>query len=292
MSGRLSVREYARPAKIRNAVRRRYFRRRLAAVALDERLPVPWLGSDYGGWAIPAQLVEPDWVVYCLGAGIDVSFETELIRERGCEVFSFDPTDSSAEHVAGLRQPKLHFRQVAIWNHDGTLEMYASPLPESTTLSAANLDVGRATVEVPCRSLQSLMRELGHDRIDLLKYHVEGSEYEVFDPGLLTELGVKILGIRLFHTAPPHRALSLISDIVARGYAPVAHAGSAFTFLRSDLFAAPGATEPRQRSAPARSRRLHRVGASAGARREQSRQRPGRPARDRTSDSARGPSKR
>src|SRR6185312_10128429 len=110
---------------------------------------------------------------------------------------------------------------------------------DSTTLSAANLDVGRATVEVPCRSLQSLTHELGHDHIDLLKYHVEGSEYEVFDPGLLTELQVKILGIRLFHTAPPRRALGLIADVVARGYSPVAHVGSAFTFLRSDLFAAP-----------------------------------------------------
>ncbi len=263
----LSFREYARPAKIRNAVRRRYFRRRLAAVALDERLPMRWLGTEYGGWTIPAQLVEPDWVVYCLGAGVDVSFETELIRVGGCDVFSFDPTDSSAEHVAGLGEPKLHFRQVAIWSRDGTLQMYTSPMAASTTLSAANLDVGRTTVEVPCRSLQSLMQELGHDHIDLLKYHVEGSEYEIFDPRLLTELDVKVLGIRLFHSAPPHRALGLISDIVARGYAPVAHVGSAFTFLRSDLFGARGRRAGEQRAAPVRSRRMRRVH-RAGASRE------------------------
>lgn len=270
MTDRLAMREYARPAKLRNAVRRRYFGRRLDGVVLDERLPVRWLGTEYGGWTMPVQLVEPDWVVYCLGAGVDVSFETELIRARGCDVFSFDPTDASAEHVAGLRQPRFHFRQVAIWSHDGMLQMYASPLKGSTTLSAANLDVGRTTVEVPCRSLQSLMHELGHDHIDLLKYHVEGSEYEIFDPGLLTELQVKVLGIRLFHTASPRRALGLISDIVARGYFPVAHVGSAFTFVRDDLF---GAREPRERGRPAaraRARRRRRAGAPrerSGARR-------------------------
>ena len=260
MTEHLSFRDYARPAKIRNAVRRRYFRRRLAAVALDERLPMRWLGTEYGGWTIPAQLVKPDWVVYCLGAGVDVSFETELIRVGGCDVFSFDPTDSSAEHVAGLEEPKLHFRQVAIWSRDGTLQMYTSPMPASTTLSAANLDVGRTTVEVPCRSLQSLMQELGHDHIDLLKYASRVAEYEDLRPRLLTKLEVKVLGFG-FHSASAAQALGLISDIVARGYAPVAHVEAPSRSSRSDLFGAPAGA---RRSTPGTSAvaPVHRAGAS------------------------------
>ena len=166
--------------------------------------------------------------------------------------------------------------------------MYSSPLPDSTTLSAANLDVGRTTVEVPCRSLQSLMRELGHDRIDLLKYHVEGSRVRGLRPGAAH--GAERQDPR--YPAVPHRPAAqgahLISDIVARGYAPVAHAGSAFTFLRSDLFAAPRATGPRRRSAPVRSRRVP----AAGARRQEADGVTARPARDRASDSAGGPSTR
>jgi FkbM family methyltransferase len=215
-------------------VRRRYFGWRLEQVTVDTGIPVRRLGTPYGGWTVPVQLVNRDSVVYCLGAGNDVSFETELISETGCEVFSFDPTDASAAHVAQLHEPKLHFLQVAVWNRDGTLRMYKSPVPTSTTLSAANLDVGHVTTEVPCRSLPSLMRELGHDRIDLLKYHLEGSEYEVFDPALLSQLNVKILGIRLFHTAPPRTAMRLIAAIREKGYALVAHKGSAFTFVRRD----------------------------------------------------------
>jgi FkbM family methyltransferase len=201
-------------------------------------VPVQWLGTAYGGWFVPVHLVQPDWVVYCLGAGEDVSFETELIERARCEVFAFDPTDSSAAHIAGLDRPGLHFRQVAIWSHDGTLPMYRSPVPGNTTLSAANLDLGHSMVEVPCRSLQSLMRELGHDRIDLLKYHVEGSEYEIFEPSMLAAFEVKVLGIRLFHTAPARAALRLAGAITDRGYSPVARRGTGLTFVSSRLTAA------------------------------------------------------
>jgi hypothetical protein len=162
--------------------------------------------------------------------------------------------------VAALGERRLHFMQVAIWSHDGTLPMYQSPIRASTTLSAANLDVGHATVEVPCRSLRSLMRELGHDRIDLLKYHVEGSEYEIFDPRMLAELDVKVLGIRLFHTAPPARALGLIAEIGAAGYALVAHDGSAFTFVRRELLQSRATREHHGRRRRAGMRRRGRVG--------------------------------
>jgi hypothetical protein len=113
------------------------------------------------------------------------------------------------------------------------------------------------------------MRELGHDHIDLLKYHVEGSEYEIFDPRMLTELDVKILAMRLFHTAPPRRALRLIADIRARGYALVAHEGSAFTFVRRDQYRPRFARRPHERSSragdAARVARPSRTGADASS---------------------------
>jgi FkbM family methyltransferase len=225
-----------RPAKIRNAVRRRAFKARLAhGVDLHQSVHVDWLGTAYGGWPIPLHLVEPDWTVYCLGAGMDVSFETELIHRAGCEVHTFDPGDESAAYVAGLGEPALHFDQVAIWREDGTLRMYQSPVCWPASLSAANLDLGTSTIEVPCRSIESLMREKGHDHIDLLRYHVEGSEYEIFDPKKLREWDVQILGMRFFHTAPAGRALELIKAIKREGYLPVAREVTGFTFIHKGL---------------------------------------------------------
>jgi FkbM family methyltransferase len=225
-----------RPVKLRNAVRRRAFKARLArGVGLDQSIHVEWLGTAYGGWPIPLHLVEPGWTVYCLGAGMDVSFETELIRRAGCEVHTFDPGDESAAYVRDLGEPGLHFDQVAIWREDGTLRMYQSPVCWPASLSAANLDLGTSTIDVPCRSIESIMSENGHDHIDLLRYHVEGSEYEIFDPQKLREWDVQILGMRFFHTAPARRALELIRAIKAEGYLPVAREVTGFTFIHKGL---------------------------------------------------------
>jgi FkbM family methyltransferase len=233
---RLRLEKCLQPAKISCAIKRRRFMRVVPrSVELDQRVPVEYLGSDYSGWAIPADRVRSDWVIYCLGAGNEVSFETELIRRTGCEVHSFDPTDASAEHVNGLKNDRLHFYQYAIWNYDGMLPMYVAEARGNPTLSGANLPRTRVTVERPCRTIDSIMRELGHERIDLLKYHVEGGEYEVFDPDDLRRWKVQVLIMGLFWTASPKRALSLVDDIVKRGYRPVAAKSQSFTFMDEDL---------------------------------------------------------
>jgi FkbM family methyltransferase len=205
------------------------------SVKLDDGVPVEYLGTDYSGWAIPVNSVRADWVIYCLGAGNEVSFETELIRRTGCEVHSFDPTDASAEHVNSLKNGRLHFHQYAIWNYDGMLPMYVAETPGSSTLSGANLPRTRVTVERPCRTIDSIMQELGHEHIDLLKYHVEGGEYEIFDPDDLRRWEVKVLIMGLFWTTSPRRALSLVDAIVKLGYRPVASKSQSFTFLNEGM---------------------------------------------------------
>lgn len=224
---------FLRPAKIRNAVGRRLINARLRqAIEIDTSLSIDYLGTPYGGWPIPAGLVRPDWTVYSVGAGTDVSFDTELIHRTGCHVHSFDPTDASAQHIAALNEPRLHFHQVAVWKHDGILKMYRAAVAHHAALSAANLQKTRSTVDAPCRSLQSITRELGHSRVDLLKYHLEGGEYQVFDPEILSRWSVRVLILPLFHTAPAHQAIKLVHDVVAQGYRPVARKDTAFTFVR------------------------------------------------------------
>jgi FkbM family methyltransferase len=232
--------KYLRPVKIRSALRRRIFVRVLPrSVKLDERVRTEYVGTAYSGWPIPAGHVQRDWVVYCLGAGEEASFETELIRTVGCEVHSFDPTEASARHVNGLRNDRLHFHQYAIWSHDGMLPMYVAEAPEHSALSAANLQNTRQVLEMPCRTIQSIMTQLGHSHIDLLKYHVEGGEYEVFDPDDLRRWEVQVLIMSLFWTASPKRALRLIDSIIKQGYRPVASKGQSFTFIDERLIAHP-----------------------------------------------------
>ena len=50
------------------------------------------LGTDYGGWWVPRDLLGPESVCFCAGVGTDVSFDVALIETFGCTVLGIDPT--------------------------------------------------------------------------------------------------------------------------------------------------------------------------------------------------------
>jgi hypothetical protein len=81
------------------------------ARALDVKggLELIRLGSNYGGYVIPANVIGPDWICYSAGLGEDITFEIELAKRYGSTVYGFDPTPQSAEHVksAALENGRL-----------------------------------------------------------------------------------------------------------------------------------------------------------------------------------------
>lgn len=230
-----------RPAKIRSALRRRWFERRVAPTALT---PVPGLtdvGTPYGGWTVPGRLIDDAWLCYCVGAGGDVSFDLALIDRYGATVRSIEPV---AEYVEKARRTaagrdRFSTYQAAVATADGPLRMQVTHDPGSLSLSAAGLYDTDRHVEVPGRRLESLMAELGDDHIDLLKLDIEGSEYDVVPTLDLRTLGVRIFATQLHHTASVGAARSLIELVRAQGYEPVAvRPVLKITFLRDDQFGA------------------------------------------------------
>ncbi len=151
--------------------------------ALRPQLNLQRIGTDYGGWVVPAAMIRPDWICYCGGVGEDVSFDLGLIERFGCSVFAFDPTPRAITYVAEevANGPKFHFLPVGLWAEDTTLRFYAPANPAHVSHSIVNLQKRDTYFEAPCRSVPALMRELGHDRIDLLKIDIEGAR-----PGLPT----------------------------------------------------------------------------------------------------------
>jgi hypothetical protein len=94
--------------------------------------------------------------------------------------------------------------------------------PHSRSVSSARLYKSHQFVELPGRTLPSLMQELGDDRIDLLKIDIEGGEYELLPTLDLRALGVKVLATQLHHTGTVRDAHSLIARLRDQGYEPVA----------------------------------------------------------------------
>ncbi len=130
---------------------------------------------------MPTAIISDSWVCYCGGVGEDISFDMGAIHRFGCQVFAFDPTPRAvayvAEHTAG--EPLFHFLPVGLWSEDTTLRFFAPRDPTHVSHSVVNLQRTETYFEAPCKSLPTLMRELGHARIDLLKIDIEGAEHRV-----------------------------------------------------------------------------------------------------------------
>jgi FkbM family methyltransferase len=160
-------------------------RHRLDAVRLRHGLaptgsvPVVRLGSAYGGWAIPEGLIRADSVVYSAGVGEDVTFDLALIARTGCEVWAFDPTPRSIEFAGAVGESRFHFLPIGLWSEDVVRQFFPPKNPEHVSHSTVRLDSEGLGFEAECRRVGTIMRDLGHRHVDLLKLDVEGAEFEV-----------------------------------------------------------------------------------------------------------------
>jgi FkbM family methyltransferase len=229
-----------RPRKIRNALRRRWFEHRLERTGLSQAPGVIELGSQYGGWLIPSGLIEPSWLCYCVGAGGDISFDLALIDRFDATVRAFDPVADYVQAATAQAggEPRFSIHEAAVATGDGPLRVQLTHDPGSQSVSAARLYESAAYVELPGRTLRSLMNELGDDHIDLLKLDIEGAEYEVLPTIDLRELGVKVFATQLHHNGSVGDARGLIAQLRDQGYEPVAcRPAVKLTFARRDLLA-------------------------------------------------------
>jgi FkbM family methyltransferase len=232
VSDRVPVGEYLRPSKWRNAVRRRIFAARVPrCVELHPRSDTEFVGTAYGGWPVPVQLLSRSSVVYSVGAGGDVTFDLGLIERTGCEVHSFDPTPEAARHVAAHAHPRLTFHNVAIWTHTGELTMHRAADPRNMALSAVNLQHTDRSAVVRCQTIESARAELGHDSLPLIKLTVDGGEYDLLPQLALARWDTRVLVVALHHNRPVRAALDLIAALRNQGFVPVARKGTGYTFV-------------------------------------------------------------
>ncbi|HKU37017.1 MAG TPA: FkbM family methyltransferase [Polyangiales bacterium] len=200
-------------------------------------LPKARLGTEYGGYAVAVELLRPESVVYSVGIGEDASFDLALIARFGCSVHAFDPTPRSLSWVRAQPDlpPQFHVHAYGLADYDG-IASFAPP--KNPAHVSFNQLPGKqdARVELPVRQLSTLMRELGHERLDVLKLDIEGGEYAVLDalaagPALPTQLlvefhhqlrgipvsrteralgGLHELGYRIFDRQPGGHEYSLV----------------------------------------------------------------------------------
>jgi len=141
------------------------------------------LGSKYCGWEVAADKVTKDSVVYSFGVGDDVSFDIELINRFGVVVHAFDPTPRSINWVRAWDfSDNFVFHEYGVADFDG--EVSFNPPRNSKGISYTILDrpsTKKNAIIVPVKKLATIMKELGHNTIAILKMDIEGAEYQVIE---------------------------------------------------------------------------------------------------------------
>ena len=195
------------------------------------------IGSGYGGWIVPTAAVRSTWTCYCAGVGEDITFDLGLIERFGCTVFAFDPTPRAVAHVEAVAagQPRFGFLPVGLWSEDTTLRFFAPRNPAHVSHSVVNLQRTREFFDAPCRSLPSLMQELGHDAIDLLKLDIEGAEHEVVRSMLEHAIRPTVVCMEIDQPVKPLAFWRTVRRIRQAGYALVAVDSWNLTFVRGVL---------------------------------------------------------
>jgi FkbM family methyltransferase len=205
---------------------------------LLRKAPLLELGNRATGcsWFFCPTGLNENSIVYGGGVGRDVTFEHGLVQKFGCQVVLFDPSPTGAETMAlpNNRIPQFHFCPVGLAGHNGVLQFAPPPdLKEGSWFSAAG---GEATIKVPCVDLLTLMKQNGHDRIDLLKIDIEGAEYDVLDHLLAQRLPVKQILVEFHHNIVPgisrSRSIRSMLRLVAAGYKLLKQHGENHTFFR------------------------------------------------------------
>jgi len=180
------------------------------------------LGSGYGGWWVPANILEPGTTVISAGVGEDTTFDEELLSS-GCEVWAVDPTPRARQHVTtrrgeGAFGDRFHFWPVGLWHQDETLRFYAPANPAHVSHSVLNVQHTTSWFEAECWSLARLLLEAGLTCPDVLKLDIEGAEIQVLRRLVAERLRPPAVCVELDAPLPEWRTLSLLRDLRRAGY--------------------------------------------------------------------------
>jgi len=166
--------------------------------AIKRRTPLKTLGTTCQ-WTISEQDLGPNSNILCAGAGYDISFELSLISSHGCSVVLLDPSPPGIETVAkaNLPESQLKFMPIALGGVDGSIGFRAAHDPTEGSFVGDESTSG--AFQFPCKTLPTLLAELGWSQIDLLKIDIEGFEYPVLQDILDRGLNVKQICVEFHH---------------------------------------------------------------------------------------------
>ena len=156
------------------------------------------LGSDYGGWVIPGDLIDDSYTLFSAGVGEDISFDIEFAKRFGSKVVFVDPTPRSISYLESFELAlknkekvfeflgqKLsieglelgHFSRIekAVWDRKGKMTFYPPKINEHVSFSLSNLQNTDplSAIEVDVDTVANLCRQADLNP-KIVKFDIEG----------------------------------------------------------------------------------------------------------------------
>ncbi len=181
-----------------------------------------YLGSQkYGGWFICPDKINKNSIIYSFGVGEDVSFDLDIIRKFNCNVFAFDPTPKSITWLKKQTLPKkFSYFKYGIGATDGFIQLFPPINPNHISHSIFQKD-SQNSIKAKIAKLKTIMHNLGHNRISILKMDIEGSEYDVINDILKSNLEIDQILVEFHHRfsqISPQRTKRAIKKLNKAGY--------------------------------------------------------------------------
>jgi FkbM family methyltransferase len=106
-----------------------------------------------------------------------------LIEKFGLTVHAFDPTPKSIEWVKRqMFSDNFVLHEYGIAAFDGIASFYPPENPDHVSHTLLNRpSMKQRVILVRVKRLETIVKQLGHERIDILKMDIEGAEYDVID---------------------------------------------------------------------------------------------------------------
>lgn len=195
-------------------------------------------GSEYGNWNVPNGMIDSSSVCYCIGAGDDITFDIALNEVYGAEVHTFDPTPKAIEHFNSLDEDRVTYHPIGVWSEDKTMKFFAPKKKEYISHAITQTQNSDEYFEATCKTVKTIMDELGHTKVDLLKMDIEGAEYEVVASILRDKLDIPILCVEFdelyFNDLKSHHNIRrTIKNLLKAGYTFEKKDGQDYIFIIS-----------------------------------------------------------
>jgi len=172
------------------------------------------------------------------GMGGDNSFERKMGSDHNTLVYGCDPSIGLKPRVTDP-SPGFQFHPVGLGEKDGILQFVQKAKSSGTQLAARyEPEVGDKLIDVPMKSVSTILKDLKWgNKLDILKIDIEGTEYDVLNDLLESNLVIGQILVEYHGRFLPDGVEvteSMISKLSSKGFHKFHKSGEDYGFVNCE----------------------------------------------------------